>query len=211
MSCKRTCISYCAYVYYIICWMDTTQIIARSSIIVTLISYTRYIRGIIQWRNKPHAFSRLIRWIMTGTAFFAQRTETQSIATRVLGLSAIICFIVAAFARYKHKSVIAKIDRLYFGLSIIALLLRYVTKTPVWSVILIVLTDLLAFLPTFRKTRQDPHGESIFVYALSAIKFVLVLGSLDVITITTALYPIYLVLANGTFTIFALVRRWQKS
>ncbi|MBP7061497.1 hypothetical protein KBA84_01550 [Patescibacteria group bacterium] len=90
-------------------------------------------------------------------------------------------------------------------------MLRYVTKTPVWSVILIVLTDLLAFLPTFRKTRQDPHGESIFVYALSAIKFVLVVRSLDVISITTALYPIYLILANGIFTIFTLVRRWQKS
>lgn len=186
------------------------QIIARASIVVAIISYTRYIRGIFQWRNKPHAFSWFIRWIMTGTAFFAQRTQTDSAATRVLWFSAIICFFVAAFARYKHKSVIAKIDRLYFTLSILALILRYVTKTPVWSVILIVLTDLLAFLPTFRKTRHDPRGESIFVYALSAIKFVLVLRSLDVITITTALYPIYLVFANSIFTIFALVRRAQK-
>jgi hypothetical protein len=189
----------------------TTQIIARSSIVVTVIAYTRYIRGIIQWRNKPHAFSWLIRWIMTGTAFFAQRTQTDSIATWVLWLSAVVSFVVAIFARSKYKSVIAKIDRLYFGLSIIALLLRYVTKTPVWSVILIVLTDLLAFLPTFRKTRHDPKGESVFVYALSSIKFVLVLRSLDVITITTALYPIYLILANGIFTIFTLVRRWQKN
>lgn len=185
----------------------STQIIARSSIIVTILANARYIRGIIQWRNKPHAFSRLIRWIMTGTAFFAQRTQTDSVATWVLWLSAIICFIVAAFARYKHKGVIAKIDRLYFGLSIIALLLRYVTKTPVWSVTLIALTDLLAFIPTFRKTRQHPHAESIFVYALSAIKFILVLRSLDVITITTALYPMYLVIANSTFTLFALIRR----
>ena len=84
------------------------------------------------------------------------------------------------------------------------------TKTPVWSVILIALTDLLAFLPTFRKTRHDPEAEGIFVYALSSIKFVLVVRSLDVITLTTALYPIYLILANGTFTIFALLRRWQK-
>lgn len=188
-----------------------TQIIAWASIAVTLISYVRYIRGIIQWRNKPHAFSRFIRWIMTATAFFAQRTQTDSIATRVLWLSAIICFVVAIVARYQHKNVIAKVDRLYFGLSILALLLRYVTKTPVWSIILIVLTDLLAFVPTFRKTRHDPEGESIFVYTLSAIKFVLVLRSLDVITVTTALYPIYLVLANGVFTIFTLVRRWQKN
>lgn len=187
------------------------QIIARVSIVVTIVANALYIRGIIQWRNKPHAFSRLIRWIITGTAFFAQRTQTDSLATRVLWLSAIICLVVAAFARYKHKSVIAKIDRLYFTLSILALLLRYITKTPVWSVILIVLIDLLAFLPTFRKTRYDPKAEGILVYALSAFKFVLVLRSLDVITITTALYPIYLVLANGTFAIFALVRRWQKS
>ena len=189
----------------------STHIIARSSIVVTLIAYTRYICGIIQWRNKPHAFSRLIRWVMTGTAFFAQRTETHSLSTRVLWLSGIICLVVAIFARYKHKNVIAKIDRLYFGLSILALLLRYITKTPVWSVILIVLTDFLAFIPTFRKTRHHPHAESIFVYTLSAIKFILVLRSLDVITITTALYPAYLVIANSTFTVFTLVRRWQRS
>lgn len=188
-----------------------TNIIARASIVVTLISYTRYINGIVQWRNKPHAFSWFIWWIMTGTAFFAQRTETHSIATRVLWLSAAVCLIVAVFARYKHKSVIAKIDRLYFTLSIVALVLRYVTKTPVWSVILVSLTDFLAFLPTFRKTRRDPSAESILVYFLSATKFILVLWSLDVITITTALYPIYLVIANSSFTIFALVRRWQKS
>lgn len=187
------------------------EIIARLSIVVAIISYTWYIRGIFQWRNKPHAFSWLIRWIMTGTAFFAQRTQTDSPATRVLWLSAIICFFVAAFARYKHKSIIANIDRVYFTLSILALILRYITKTPVRSVILIVLTDLLAFLPTFRKTWHDPDAESIFVYFLSATKFVLVLWSLDVISITTALYPAYLVLANASFVIYTLaLRRWGK-
>lgn len=178
------------------------------AVIIWILAPTLYIISIIRWETKPHAFSWFIRSILTGTAFFAQRTQTQDIGTRVLWISCIVTLWTAIYARYRYKMVIVKQDWLYFILSLCWVIIWYLTKTPLWSVIIISATDLLAFIPTFRKVRSDPEGESVWVYGLSAIKFVLALYSFGPFTVIVWLYPAYLVCANGWFVIYTLARRW---
>jgi len=185
-----------------------TESIGYLSIVITAVAYVWYLWSIVHWKTKPHAFSRFIRAIMTGTAFFAQRTQTHDIATRVLGITSIITACIALYAWFRYRVVISKQDRLYFFLAVLWLIVWYVTKTPLWSVIIISITDMLAFIPTFRKVRYDPESESVWVYGLSAIKFALSLYSFGSFTLIVWLYPVYLVWANSVFVIYTLVRRW---
>jgi len=184
------------------------NILGYLSIILSIVAYMWYLRSLFYGETKPHAFSRFVRSIMTGTAFFAQRTQTQEIGTRVLGMSAIMCLFIAVYGWWRYRVVIKKIDWLYLFCALLGLWAWYITKTPLRSVIIILITDLLAFIPTFRKVRSDPYNESIWVYGLSALKFVFALWSFESFSLIVWLYPMYLIAANTTFVIYTLWRRW---
>lgn len=186
------------------------RILAYCWIIVTIIGYILYIRSIIRKETKPHAFSWIIRGIMTGTWFFAQRTETDSLGIWILGISFIVTMGIGIYSWFAYKHIIKKTDRRYFAAAIAWLIIRYITKTPFWSVIIISITDFLAFLPTFRKIYDDPYSEYLPLYALASLKFIFALISIGTFTIVGWLYPLYLIFANGWFVIFGLIRRLQK-
>lgn len=145
---------------------------------------------------------------MTGTAFLAQRTQTHEIGTRVMGISAVMSLFIAGYGWWRYNIVIKKIDWLYFLCALLGIGAWYITKTPLRSVIIIAITDLLAFLPTFRKVRSDPQGESVGAYGLSALKFVFALWSFESFSLVVRLYPIYLIIANSSFVCYTLIRRW---
>lgn len=181
------------------------------SIILSLAAYVWYLWSLFRGKTKPHAFSRFIRSIMTGTAFFAQRTQTHELGTWVMWISAAMCLFIAGYGWWRYRVVIEKIDRLYFLCALLWLGAWYITQTPLWSVIIISVTDALAFLPTFRKVRSDPQGESVWVYGLSALKFVFALWSFESFSLIVWLYPMYLVIANSAFVVYTLWRRrWVK-
>jgi len=184
------------------------NILGQVSILLSIVAYIWYFRAMLRGETKPHAFSRFVRAIMTGTAFFAQRTQTHEIGTWVLWMSSVMCLSIAWYGWWRYKIVIEKIDWLYFVCALLGIGAWYITKTPLWSVIIISITDLLAFLPTFRKVRSDPQGESVWVYGLSALKFIFALWSFESFSLVVRLYPMYLVCANTSFVVYALVRRW---
>lgn len=178
------------------------------SIIISIVANIWYLRSLFRGETKPHAFSRFIRAIMTGTAFFAQRTQTHEIGTRVIGISAVMCLFIAGYGWWRYRIVIEKIDWLYFMCALLGVGAWYITNTPLRSVIIISVTDALAFLPTFRKVRSDPQGESVWVYGLSALKFIFALWSFESFSLVVRLYPMYLIAANTSFVCYAIIRRW---
>ena len=83
----------------------------------------------------------------------------------------------------------------------------WVTDDPVGSVILITIIDALAFVPTFRKSYHKPNEETASTYSLSALKFAVAIAALSTVSVTTALYPLSLVVTNGVFVMMLLSRR----
>ena len=77
----------------------------------------------------------------------------------------------------------------------------------IYAVILLVLTDLLAFIPTFRKTWNLPHDETLFAYGMASLKFIVAFFAFSSFSVVTVMYPAYLIIANITFVIFALIMR----
>lgn len=186
-----------------------TNILAYLSLALTVIGFVLYVRSIIRKETKPHAFSWFIRGIVTGTWFFAQRTETDSIATWVLWFSCIATFSVGIYAWFRYQDVIKKIDRRFLAASLVWIVVWYITKTPFWSVIIISITDFLAFLPTFRKAYDDPYSEYLPLYGLAGLSNLFALMSIGIVTIAVWLYPLCLVVTNIWFVIFAMIRRMQ--
>lgn len=187
------------------------EILGGIAVLLGIIGYVFYVRGILQGKVKPHAFSWFVWAILTTIAFVVQVVEGGGPGAWVTGFTALASFAFAAVGLgVSSRVLIAKSDWIFFIGSILAIPVWYVTGDPLWSVILITIIDAAAFVPTFRKAYFHPETENTTTYALSGIKFIFSLLALEAFTVTTALYPASLVLANGIFVAMVLWRRRGK-
>lgn len=189
--------------------MDYKDVLGAIAVIIAFVSYVPYFKDIFANKTKPHAFSWLIWGVLTGIAFFGQVAGGAGPGAWVTGFTAVICFIIFVFGLTKGKNNIVFIDWLSLIGAGIALLLWFITKGPLLSVIIITIIDALAFFPTFRKSFNKPREETAVTYFLSGLKFLLSIIALDNISVITALYPLSLVLMNWAFVAMLYVRRKQ--
>lgn len=179
------------------------------AVCIALYSYIPYFRDIFKGKTKPHAFSWFVWGLMTAIAFFAQVSGGAKAGAWATGFTALICFVIFGCAlKYGRKNIVA-VDWFFLGGAMFSLALWAVTKDPLASVLIITIVDMLAFVPTFRKSYHKPHEETVATYSLSALKFLIAMFALNTFTITTALYPLSLVLTNSLFVAMVYVRRGQ--
>src|SRR6185437_1900212 len=191
--------------------MNYKEILGGIAVVIAFISYVPYIRDIFNNKTKPHAFSWLVYSVMTSIAFFGQIVGGGGAGAWVNGLTAIVCFVIFIFGLLKGRANIVFIDWISLLGAVVALIFWFITKGPLLSVILVTIIDALGFFPTFRKSFHKPHEETLITYFLSALKYVFALFALDIFSVVTALFPLYLVFANSAFFIMALIRKRQLS
>ena len=92
----------------------------------------------------------------------------------------------------------------------IGIFVWWITGNPLGAVIIITLTDIIAYIPTFRKGYRRPFEETASLFGLDGIRALVSVFALEVFTLTTALYPLSVVITNGAFVTLLLVRR-EKS
>lgn len=177
------------------------------AILIGLYGYIPYFRNIFAGKTKPHAFSWFVWFLLTAIAFFAQIAGKGGAGAWVTGFTALVSLFITITALKVGRKNIVPLDWLFFVGSLASLVLWAVTKNPVGSVILITIIDALAFIPTFRKSYHKPDEETALTYTLSSLKFAVSLAALSVVTVTTALYPLSLVITNGLFVGMVLWRR----
>lgn len=177
--------------------------------IITVVGYAPYIWNIFAGRTKPHAFSWLIWFLLTGIAFFAQAVSGGGTGSWVTGFSALVSGVIFVLAVFKGTREYTRTDLVSLGVAGVAIVLWLVTDNPLLSVLLVTVTDAVGFIPTFRKSYNRPDEETALAYGMAALKFGLSLFALQSYSLTTWLYPASLVLMNGLFTSLLLVRRRQ--
>ncbi len=177
-------------------------------ICLSIYSYYYYFKDIFAKKVKPHAFTRLVWWILTAIWFFAQVVGDAGIWAWIMGSSALICFVIFFLALYYGEKKFDKTDYIFLSISLIAIWVWYITETPLRSVLIITIADIVAFFPTIRKWRAKPDSDSISLFVISWVKMFLGVIALDNFTIITTLYPSSLVLMNMWFGLMLWYRRY---
>lgn len=185
------------------------QIFGAIASLISITAYIPYIVDILRNKTKPHTFSWLVWFILAAIAFFSQVAGGAGPGAWLMGTTTIICFIIFILAFKKGTKDVLIIDWISLFGALVAMAFWIITKTPLISVILVTITDALAFFPTIRKSFRHPYQETIISYFLNTIKFIFGMLALKKFSIITALYPIYLVFINGFFVIFLYIRRKQ--
>lgn len=186
---------------------DYKTILGVLAVVIGFIGYAPYFRDIFRGKTKPHVFSWLVWSILTAIGFLAQITRDAGAGAWVTGFTALICFIIAGLAFKYGEKEITKVDWLCFIGALLGVVFWVITSNPATAVIIITITDAVAFFPTFRKTYYKPDEETLFEYAFASLKSLIGVFALSSFNLTTALYPASLVVMNGAFVIMAVYRR----
>jgi hypothetical protein len=190
--------------------MNFKIILSVVAIFVGMMSYIPYLRDVVKGKTKPHTFSWLVWGILTVIVFIGQLIDQGGFGTWVTGFTACAVLIIFIFGIFKGEKNITKGDWASLLAALFTIVIWILTSEPLIAIILVTIIDILAFYPTIRKTILKPHEETLTLYLLSGIKWILAILALQNYSFVTLLYPVYLVLINGLFVTLLLVYRKKQ-
>jgi hypothetical protein len=171
--------------------MDIKIILGLIAALLALISSFLYIKDIFRGNTKPHTYTWLIWSIVTTIAFFGQWVSgggPGSWATGVAAVVTIFTLLLSLKGGYGTKD-ITNLDKLCLALAVVAILPWLLVKSVLWSVILATFIDLIAFVPTMRKTWNAPYSESLGSMYADAVKHSLSIFSMNSYSLVNVIFP----------------------
>jgi hypothetical protein len=165
-----------------------------------------YLIDTLKGRVKPNRVSFLLWSLAPLIAFFAeikQGVGIQALMTFIVGFLPFTIFI-SSFVNKKAVWNLTGFDLICGTLSIIGLVLWYITKSGNIAIIFSILADALAAMPTVVKSFNYPETESAWPYFASTISAILTLLTVKVWNLANIGFPLYIVLI--TLVIFSLVQ-----
>ena len=174
--------------------------------IIATVGSISYLLDTLKGKVKPNRVSFLLWSLAPLIAFFAeikQGVGIQALMTFTVGILPLTIFI-ASFVNKKSVWNLTGFDLVCGTLSIIGIVLWYITKSGNVAIIFSILADALAAMPTVVKSFNFPETESGWPYIASTISAVLTLLTIKVWNLANAGFPLYIVLI--TLVIFSLVQ-----
>lgn len=170
--------------------------------LLALIGNIPYVLDVVKGRVRPHPYTWFVWTIVSCVVFFGQLAKGGGIAAIATGVSEIFTLIIFLFSlKYGFKNP-PRIDKYFLGLALLGLIPWFITKDPTISVITVVLIDLVAFIPTLRKTYCFPKSETPLLYGSNVLRHSLILATLGSYNIATMLHSISMIATNSIMVIF---------
>ena len=181
------------------------------SIIATLITiiwgFFPYIRDIFRNKTKPHIYTWLIWTITQGVATVGLIYGKGGWGALELLIGTFFVFIIFLLSfKYGTKNV-AKLDTVMFVVALLFFVIWTQVQDPLLAVFMVSIVDILGYMPSFRKTFQEPWTETVTTWLLFAIGNIFVMLSLGQYNLLTLTYLVSIATANIILVAICLVRR----
>lgn len=188
---------------------EQKAIIAILTVILAVISYIPYFRDMLSGKTKPHAFSWLIWAVLNGIAYIGLVLDKGGAGSWPLGFTVLAMTAIFLVSLKKGERDIRPFDWFCLIAAGFALIPWLLADSPLISIILVTIIDLLGFMPTIRKVYKKPHEETLFTHVLSTIKYGLILVALQAYSAVTVIFPLAVFIADALLVVLIMVRRKQ--
>ncbi len=166
-----------------------------------------YIKSILQGDTKPHIYTNIIWVILMGIGFILQIKNGGGPGAWMLGLTATSnVFILFLAFKYWTKD-ITKFDRILFIWALLCIPIYLFVDNKLYSLLLVILIDILWYIPTLRKTLKAPFSENLSAWNIWTLKIIISIPALIQYNIFTLFYPIIMILVNMTLIIGMIYQR----
>lgn len=177
--------------------------------VLALFSTLPYIIDIVKGRTKPNIVSWFTWTLLTAIAMAAAFTAHEP-KTGLLMAASTVC--VAAVVILGLKYGIAKFS--FFDImcqlgALLGLLFWLVFNSPTIGIVVPVIIDFIAALPTWKHSWQEPAEETWQTFLIGVFAPIFTIASLTRFNTASLLYPLYLTLANAIIVSIVLGRRKQ--
>lgn len=181
------------------------EILAVVAALIAIAGNVPYLRKVVRREIQPHPFTWFVWSIVSCIVFFGQVQKGAGIGA-LPTFAAEIFTILIFFAALKYGfSDIKRADVYFLFIALLGLIPWYLTKDPTISVIIAVGIDVVAFIPTLRKTYQNPQSETSILYGANVVRHALSLLSLEAYNIATTLHSIVMLVTNSVMVV--LIKR----
>ncbi len=180
-----------------------------SAFIATAIAiggYIPYLSDAYHKRVKPHPYTWLVWTIVTSITFFGQLAKGAGVGVLPTAVSGLFTLSIFLFSLRYGFRYISRTDTFFLVLALAGLIPWYISKDPTISVVVAVSIDVVAFIPTIRKTWQHPKSETPVLYSANVIKHIFALFSLQAYNIATMLHSITMIVSNSIMTGIILLK-----
>lgn len=178
--------------------------------VLAIIGNTSYLKDTFTGRVKPHPYTWFIWSIVSMTTFFGGLAKGAGIGALPTGIAEGFTIIIFLFSlKYLFKGEaghIRMVDNYFLVIALLGLIPWALTNDPTISVITVVAIDVIAFIPTLRKTWAHPDTEKPLLYEMNVSRHILTLLSLGSYNIATTLHSIAMICTNTVMTLF-IVRK----
>lgn len=195
--------------YFCYDYVCMKEVIGAIAVLLVFIGYIPYIRDILRGKTHPHIYSWFLWGLLTLVIFGLQITHHGGPGAFVTLAAGIPCLIVLFLGFKVGKKDITLSDKVVLVLTLLAIVFWLFAKRPLLSIVIAVFADILAFVPTVRKSWNKPHSETLSLYQMNTVRFGLAFLALNEYTLIAALWPVTWMIANGLFATMLIVRRKQ--
>jgi hypothetical protein len=172
------------------------DILAIIAAILAVAGNLPYIRDAFTRRVKPHPFTWLVWTIVSAIVFFGQVAKGAGIGALPAGIAEIFTIIIFAFSLQYGFKYVKKTDKYFLAAALFGIIPWLIFDNPTISVVIAVTIDLIAFIPTLRKTYLHPETETPILYGSNVLRHILTLFSLQAYNIATTLHSIAMIITN---------------
>ncbi len=167
---------------------------------IALIAYIPYLIDMFKGKNKPHLYTWISIFLVTSVVAYIQVIGGAGVGAIPTILGVVVDGIILFYCfRFGTKDIVF-FDKICLTISIIGVIsYAILSNRPVISLAIVTIAEIISFIPTFRKTKNDPYSESLTSYYLLMVKFILILVALQKYNVLTVSYS---VLWLVVFTIF---------
>lgn len=185
------------------------EVIGGIAVFLTFAAYIPYYRDILNGKTHPHIYSWSLWGLLTILLVALQIKGGAGPATWVTAAAGILCIGVVILSLKGGRKDITTSDTVVAILSLIAIGFWLIADQPIVSIILVIIADILAFIPTVNKTWRKPHSETLSLYITNAIRFFLALAAVETYTFLSASWIVVWAVGNALFSVMLIIRRKQ--
>jgi energy-coupling factor transporter transmembrane protein EcfT len=157
--------------------LDIKILLSLGASLILALAYFPYIRDILQGKTKPHFYTWLIWVLTTGTAAAVLIEGGGAQGGWGLIIVALLMSVVALLSLKYGTRNVTRGDTVTLALALLAILVWWKLDNPLLSVYLVSLIDAIGYMPTFRKSWEEPESETVVYWFLSGIGALLALFS----------------------------------
>lgn len=185
------------------------EILGFVAVVLTFVAYVPYYRDILRGKTHPHVYSWALWGLLTVLIVALQLQDNVGPAVFVTMAAGLLCLGVVVLGLKYGKRDITYSDKVIAVMALVAMGFWLLADQPVVSMLLVITADLLAFVPTVRKSWNKPYSETLSLYVTNTLRFGLTLLAVREYTVLTSLWLVFWITANALFSLMVVVRRKQ--